>query len=159
MIPVDDDTTPREPKTNPYLIPVHAGQTGAVYNPIRLVDAALELSNAAYAICATVFKAGYAYPRQDIVERHARVETTEEGIEVTFPPPGPHEGDTVIVLDHEYRCVEVPMDDSLAQGHVYFDLDTGEWVAFTRYAGQAHMTDTYDSLAKKYPLPEEETNA
>lgn len=148
-----------EPRTNPYLIPVHAGQAGRVYSPTRLQVAILELKNASNSIAATVFRAGYAYPRQDIVEQHSLFETTDDGMEVTFPKPGPGPDDTVMVLDHEYRCREVTYDQDTIGGTIYFDLDTGNWVTFTPFVGNTHLSGTYDSLAAKYPVPQEDHSA
>lgn len=146
-------------RENPALFPASADRAGVKYNPTRLGDGATYLKNAAYPIAAALMAEGYTYPHHHVIDCHARLETSEIGILVSFPPPAPRLGDTVTVIDPDGNSAEVPFAEVTADtlgdapAGLWFDLDTGAWVTFSTVPLPAAHSTPYHSRALRFPLP------
>lgn len=149
-------------RTNPVLFPASADRAGIRFNPTRLGVGAEELRNAAYGIAATLLRAGYYYPPHPVIDAHARLESTDAGILVSFPPPTPTLGDTVTVIDPDGNSRELDYTyitaDTLghAAAELWFDLYTGTWVTFSSVPLPAGYGTRYCSHALTFPIPGQE---
>lgn len=152
-------------RENPVLFPADHDRAGHRTDPPTLAVLRTEVDHMADRLGQVLLMAGFVYPKTDLVEAHARTESTDAGVCVSFPPPPPGIGDTVTVVDPTWRAARVPFTEITAEtlGHpaarLYFDLDTGAWLTFTAHSLPQSISNTYASRATRYPIPTEATSA
>lgn len=153
------------PRTNPALFPGDHNRVGHRFDPPTLGVLVTEATHVAHHIGQVLLNAGFIFPPEDVIERHAVTFSTNDGICVQFPPPLPGLGDRVTVVDTAWRSAEVAFTEVTAEtlGHpharLYFDLSTGLWITFSAGLLPTSISTDYRSQAARHPIPTEADHA
>lgn len=146
---------------NPYLWPVRRKSIQLVFRPLRLSSTIAQFRNAPLAIGAALANLGYAYPPEEIIERHTHIRFTQDRVTMTFPPTAPELDEQLMLCDSHWNHQSIIYNTTNAERldrpgtYFYFDLFTGLWVVFTPQDLPEDTAAPYPSVAARYPIPHE----